>query len=355
MNTENIISANISDLIINSSVWFVVTNKCNLKCKYCFNYLSGKCEFMSPKLAKAIIAHYVESQNNLHIHHPYVRIIFFGGEPSLNIEAILAVVNYLDDNKIPCFPKIITNGIIADSVLEQLIAKKIAFQISFDGEQNNLRGSCANKELNKQIIKTIETVVANELPLSIRCTVHAGNVNAMSKYIKFAAAHKVKTASFCPVCLEGNAAENGVQRASISDYMANFVLAKEVANKLNVELYAPEMALCGNKVSFPLVWLPDGKLMLVNKYSSSTQKGAENAIIGSFCQESNDIKIDTNQIAIMNKKFHYNCGKYCKDCKIYESCQGMSSFVNYSLFSDLHDKYMCEIANEMNQLCYTIG
>ena len=103
----------------------LVTNNCNLKCKYCYaldgNY-GQKITYMSKYIADKVCKY-------IHDNYKFVREInFFGGEPMLNIEVIEYICNkivhqyHISSRKIPTF-SVVTNGTVMSEKILEVIKK----------------------------------------------------------------------------------------------------------------------------------------------------------------------------------------------------------------------------------------
>ena len=356
--TENkiLIPKTLDEVMTSSNLWFTLTNRCNLTCQYCFNYCKQKIADMSPDLAIEILDYYLAYQKKLKLQHPYLHLIFFGGEPTLNPQTIRAVVNYVNQNRIDCLLRLITNGMIDDDFLEWLIAERVYLQISFDGFVNNLRvGHCGNYA--ERILKTINRLKANTaFPYSLHATIHAGNVENMAQIVEFAAEHRASNVAFCPVCLEGNALSHGVKRPTIAQYVDNYFKALATAKKCNIGFYSVELMMQRQEIlqkKLPLIWLPDGSLALCDKYLSSSQAGADAAIIGKYSTHTKTFTLYEEVLTKISNNFFNKRKECCASCTNYKNCQGLSSFVAYSLQHNSNDKFMCEtrrkIVEKLNQ------
>ncbi|MEI7942647.1 MAG: radical SAM protein, partial [Candidatus Riflemargulisbacteria bacterium] len=83
------------------------THECQLRCDYCFvdNYYSGgMCGRMKFETAKKFIDQYLSGE--------HVSVGFFGGEPLLNMELIVGVVDYCKQKFKNCSFHVTTNGIL---------------------------------------------------------------------------------------------------------------------------------------------------------------------------------------------------------------------------------------------------
>ena len=114
-----------------------VSNDCNLRCKYCYaqggNYGLGRGN-MSLETAKAFVNFCVKEFDRV------CRIVFFGGEPMLNINAMETICNsfkqYRKERKISYIPSfiLVTNGTILNDRLMSFINTNIDIvSVSIDG------------------------------------------------------------------------------------------------------------------------------------------------------------------------------------------------------------------------------
>ena len=87
------------------NIVFITTTACNLRCKYCYEAQNEEndCRILETKTALNIIKDY--TQGNV----KKLKIIFFGGEPTLNMELIKECVNYCKKLKIKTNFQISTN------------------------------------------------------------------------------------------------------------------------------------------------------------------------------------------------------------------------------------------------------
>jgi len=334
------------------SIWLTLTNRCNLRCKYCFNYLEQNHEDMSPELAVAIIDYHVRELREAGIEHPRLHILFFGGEPSLNPDALFAVMNYIDENQLECSPLLLTNGVIEPKLLDRLIEYRLFFQISFDGFANNLRITKSGQDSNAQVINTLEKRSTDNLPISLRCTIDAGNVDCMHQAVELAAKYKVTTVNFSPICMEGNAATNKIKKPEIDDYLNNYLKAQQMAQKLKVKIYSIETALaniCTPRL--PFVWLPDGYLSWTIKYSSTKLPETKEIIFGKFSLADQGLHFDAPRFEQIISNFSNNRMTHCADCEIFPKCRGWNIFDTYALGDSVtdYDRYSCKIAKRIMQ------
>ena len=153
----------------------LVTEDCNLFCKYCFH--KAKPEKMSPAMAVTAIKFLKpQSEENLIIN-------FFGGEPFLNPSAIKAVIAHVDSLNLKYRFGICTNGTIFDEeLLEILKSKKASIQVSLDGDKETHN---ANRGKHEETVTNIKKMLAMGITPSVRMTYTAENVERLADNAAF--------------------------------------------------------------------------------------------------------------------------------------------------------------------------
>lgn len=128
-----------------TSVSLLVTENCNLGCKYCYEVNSSghKQNNMDKKTAARLVEFLFEEAKKPNANN-HINIGFFGGEPTLNIDVIDFVCDYGRDlaakNKINFSTGMITNATIMNKQLYNIIRKHRdvfqSCQLSIDGKQH---------------------------------------------------------------------------------------------------------------------------------------------------------------------------------------------------------------------------
>ena len=125
---------------------FEVTDKCNLKCKYCgyaelydgYDERAGK--DLSFAKAKTVIDHLVKIWKDIYspsVVFPVV-IGFYGGEPLMNVPLIKEIIDYIENiaNTGKKFSyNMTTNAMLLDKHMDFLVAKDFRLLISLDGDE----------------------------------------------------------------------------------------------------------------------------------------------------------------------------------------------------------------------------
>ena len=154
---------------------FFVTNKCNGRCKYC--YETHGTLSMNYEAADFAISYLVKHYKHI------VNISFFGGEPLINFDTIKYIVEKLNDTIIVDKYSIVTNAVLLDDDMLKFMANNdFSITISLDGPapiHDALRSGC----LHEQVIKAVKMIQATEIRdnLDFNCTYtkyHADNITS---------------------------------------------------------------------------------------------------------------------------------------------------------------------------------
>lgn len=116
------------------SVTLIMTEKCNLQCTYCYEQNKSP-RSMSVETAKKIIDQEFEKQDEF----DFIEIAFFGGEPFIEFDNIVEIVNYVESRN---FTRdygyfIITNGTLVQGRIKEWLLKhpNVICGLSLDGNK----------------------------------------------------------------------------------------------------------------------------------------------------------------------------------------------------------------------------
>ena len=114
---------------------FVLTNACNLQCSYCFEGEHNASINMNPDdIVLGVENMFHEAQV---LGKKIISLSLFGGEPSMNWEAIVETVRIVkkleEENRIRCYKAIVTNGAMKSTQALYLAANFDYVYFSFDG------------------------------------------------------------------------------------------------------------------------------------------------------------------------------------------------------------------------------
>ena len=162
-----------------NNLFLIMTNQCNLACKYCFYQNShglnqNKMSFETAKKAVDLFAkNRTKNENSLDW---FSQITFYGGEPLLNFDCIEKITEYIQrlksERKLSSKTQLVinTNGtLISEKVLDWAKKYNVQVQISIDGNKDvhdknrvfpNQKGSYekTTQGLNKLVDKKIDVL-----------------------------------------------------------------------------------------------------------------------------------------------------------------------------------------------------
>lgn len=164
-----------------SKITLMLTQDCNLACKYCYGGDSGKYnssgEIMSKEIAFRAIDYLFKKSPNENFYY----ITFFGGEPLLNFTVLRQTVEYCEE----LFGKyekkvgyaVTTNAtLLKDEYIDFLKEKEFGITISMDGTKeihDKYRVFPNQKGSYDIIVKNIEKLVKKNIRFTIRATLAA--------------------------------------------------------------------------------------------------------------------------------------------------------------------------------------
>jgi len=175
--------------------WLQVTNRCNLRCRYCF--ITKTSEDMSARTAEGIVDALFRS---VLIHgFPRLLIKFAGGEPLLNPQAVIAAIDRVEDRRReladrlpPGFQvryELLSNGVaISDLRLRQLKERNIHLMISLDGLE---RDHDAQRKFPDgsgsfvRVVRTLKRVKRSGIPFNISAVISNLNVEGIPAFVEF--------------------------------------------------------------------------------------------------------------------------------------------------------------------------
>jgi radical SAM protein with 4Fe4S-binding SPASM domain len=333
-------------------LWLTLTNLCNIHCKYCFNYVYKDHQHMSPSIAKNIVKLHLLSLDKTE--DDLFKIIYFGGEPTLNHEALIQTIDFLIDNDVNCTQCLMTNGLYRKNTFEALLNKNIDFQISYDGSTGNLRfGKNQKKIINNETVTTIKKLISNKEMVRIRATIHEQNFRSLPELVRFCADNSVYQLMCSPICDFGDSKSNFIKKPDIDCYIDSLKYAYELSFEygLNLEIRGEAyfQNLSKTRLNVPFVWLPDGYAAMTITYASSKHPKAKTIIIGKFDKEKNKIILNDTLINKMKNNFLSNYKKYCSNCPLKDTCRGNLHFTPFATntFEPSRDYYFCSIAQKM--------
>ena len=178
-------------------MYLMMSDACNLACRYCFEGMnrctevkSGRKKLMDRNTLLAALDCYARIiARRPEIFNQEKKIIFYGGEPLLNLKNILLALEtisaYQDSGLLPRNIKfsIITNGTLLSQKMIKIFKRyKVDVSVSLDGgrAENKSRVFVDGREAYDFIIPALERCIAGGVGTSISCTLNENNINSFS-------------------------------------------------------------------------------------------------------------------------------------------------------------------------------
>lgn len=172
------------------TAWLHVTNKCNLKCPYC--YVRKSDDAMSGDVARESVDALVDSA--LRNGFRSLRLKYAGGEASLNTDVLIGLHDYAADrcaeSGLTLSAVILSNGVaLGDRLVAALLARDIRVMISLDGlgaAHDAQRPTLGGKPSSALVVRTIDRLLAAGLVPHISVTITNRNTGGIADVIRFA-------------------------------------------------------------------------------------------------------------------------------------------------------------------------
>lgn len=321
---------------------FVVTTDCNLRCPYCF--VPQKGQYMDPELA----INYLNALKTPTT--KTVKIGFFGGEPTLGMDFIKAVVNYCKQNFSNCKFNISTNGMTSKQNLQYLVDNDFDINISYDGPASLTgitRPLPTGKDSSCTALQSIKFLLESGANIRVRSTVTKDFVEKLPQIVEFLAQNNIHSVHFEPV-----KTDNVEERIPVDTFLKYFKKAYEVTKDLDSEvftsaftkLFLPSSFYCSYCGKNKFVLYPDGTL------SKCIEVGPSHNNSSTFCvgKMKKTPKINTNQVKVLGEINNSNTDA-CKECFAKYICSGGCPLRNLESTGNFYDpdKYYCDLNRKL--------
>ncbi len=224
-------------------VVFETTEKCNLKCKYCYygefyNISPDRKEYrnLPDKIAQNILNYLSEKQsgvNNISMKNP-LHISFYGGEALLNVDLISTIIRSANKNKFNLRKlrySLTTNGTLLKRHINLLVKNNVHITVSLDGNKvnNSYRIFHNNKNSFDIIFSNLMYIKENfptyfEKNVDFNAVLH--NRNSVKEIYNFFTTTFNKT----PSIVEMN--NSGIPKDKVADFSKLYISKTEDLNKL---------------------------------------------------------------------------------------------------------------------------
>jgi uncharacterized protein len=172
------------------TAWLHVTNKCNLRCPYCYVHKSD--DSMSQDVAERSVDALVASavRNGFEA----LRLKYAGGEASLNADVLVGLHDYARDRcaaeGLALSAVLLSNGVaLHDRLVDALRAREIGVMVSLDGlgaGHDAQRPTLGGRPSSALVIRTVDRLVAAGVAPHISITITGRNTADVAGVVRFA-------------------------------------------------------------------------------------------------------------------------------------------------------------------------
>lgn len=311
-------------------ITFILTTDCNLGCMYCYTDSKREKLRLGVDLARCIA--------DAHVPADYAGSVFvqlFGGEPTLNFEAIQAITESIEARSTKPFFYITTNGVMRPNVLEYLLAHQYGFYLSLDGvrEFNDLnRVTLDGGGTYGLVEKTLDQILARKAPLKVRSTITPSTVGGMERFAEAMFQRGVKLLQFTPVVPIGrNASDDSADDAFHDAYLEGLMNSIELARTHGASILTP-LSLALKRAPKPyckifhddtkILVTPEGRRTLCYGIQGDFNRNSGQFLYGDFDAENGQFRVDGAVRKRIMQAYHYLTDNHCERCFAQFLCNG---------------------------------
>lgn len=167
---------------MNVTLW--LTDRCNLRCKYCYENDTHSIHDMTSEIACQAV-NFMKKQLFI-TNEKILKVFFHGGEPLLNYEVIPQIIEMINasiNSKVKIIYGITTNGtIINDNIIDYLTANINKLSVSLDGSKethDKYRVTSTGHSVYEEAIKFFQAARRNRSDVCARMTYRADTVSSL--------------------------------------------------------------------------------------------------------------------------------------------------------------------------------
>ena len=175
-----------------SNITVNLTNRCNLRCHWCYNGTRKTKEIALSRLIDAIIGIKPLCDRE-------VSLIILGGEPTIDIERLVGLVKAVETEFIPA-PMVSTNGtFLTDYNVARIAEQRLEVQVSLDSYDPSRHDAVRGKGVFKKATDGIRRLVAADVHTIVSMVYTRENISDFEGYLNLALQLGVNEARFIPM------------------------------------------------------------------------------------------------------------------------------------------------------------
>lgn len=312
-----------------------LTGKCNFACRYCYAAEHDR-SMMTETIALAAVQLAAASGEKFVIQ-------FSGGEPLLNFATLQAVVDYVQQEKLPAVLQLQTNAsLLTDKIAKYLYKNKVAIGVSLDGRpsvNDKLRLKKNGYGATGDILKGIDILRRNNIACGVTCVVTSENVDCLEGIVDFAYfLGNIRKIGFDILRAQGRGAllappePAAMQQAMERVYKRRDELAPLTGYKINIAQEERARILCQHcDLQFGHCYAMNGEAAFVDAkgdiYACSSLVGKSDFYIGNVFTGLEASLVDKT------KHFIAQSMDFCRKCDVFAKCGG-GCFARWYGFED---------------------
>lgn len=335
----------------------VITNQCNLSCKYCYeNALPQNRLILDEKIAIASVDYMAERYGT------HFRILLHGGEPTLGFSMIRKLWKHIESNykNNDILIHLISNGAFSEEIAHEIVNMNFSLTISHDGTagiQKKHRPLISGEDSTEIVERNIKFFVENQVPLQILSIITEETVNQMPEIVNYVSSLGVKRLRLEPLITYGRAKgctltpPNGVIFAEKFEEALDTAKAQGVrlVNAAVMNLIHPEKRYCNCSMDGNLVIGANGDVLMCHEVNDANEEEKKLRIAGRFTEENNDFIIDFKKVEHYRELTCKENNTTCQNCFAASVCGGGCPTRNmtYTGEAGTLDKNLCDMRKIM--------
>lgn len=326
-------------------VTLLLTNRCNLRCAYCYAGDATVEQVMPQVYGRAAIDMLVANCQRKRGHE--IEVAFHGGgEPTMAWPQLKSLVLYAQQAACKADLRVrlglATNGCISRAKAEWIAAHFSHVNLSLDGPpeiQNRLRPTKTGRPTADQVRRTMQILAQAGIPFGVQATVTKDTVSSMPALVRLVASQtRPVLLKFEPVSDCGRFSGESVQVPSTGEFVHYFAEARLEGQRHRLPIGFSGVRLSGPRMSFfcgafgePFSVTPDGLVSACFEAFCGTAPEAGSFIFGRYDHDRSSFEFDFDKLERLRARNIYEL-EPCRRCFCKYSCAGDCATRNFRHF-----------------------
>ncbi len=343
------------------SVLLMISDRCNLKCLYCYRAAEKSGDNMPVKIAYSAID---EVFDNVIKNNKAVASVGYhgGGEPTMNWDVLVKSLNYAkqkakESNK-KLTTSICTNGIMSKAEALWITQNIANISVSIDGNaeiQNLQRPMVSDSGSFDIVAKTLDLLDENQKIYSLRITATQYTENKLGEMVVFLSEHfNPKTICIEPLFSCGRCETSGCQAPGQRLFIEEMKKVYEIGRDKGVGIFYSGNKITGltsrfcGAVGSNFFITPRGEVTACLEVSQKSDPRSKIFLYGEYNSASNKFDYDLDRYKKLSD-YQVNNLKGCEDCIAKWHCGGdcISKVPDHNNIINKRNLYRCNINREL--------